>query len=290
MKKLMTFFISCAAVFLIGLIMFIVGVNTGGVDGLHAVAEDHDWVNEGPGALATVEVGDLDFDSIEATGVADVVIVGENSYDQVIRDYHLETAVDPKPGSVVMVHGSNMEAPASELDGKTLKLFGGSQQDFNGINLDFSSDPVYPTMIVFCPDKQLDQIKISSQFSDVTLQDISFKQADIALNFGDIETKNIESKGMTIVSDEGDVELSGELRGKTSIALEMGDIEIDTKDTLKKYTIKAQSDVGDIIIGKKEIVDDAHAEEGYLYTQNGGDDTLILETKTGDIEVHQIEQ
>ena len=288
MKKLMTFFISCAAVFLKGLVMFIVGVNTGGVDGLHAVAEDHDWVNDGPGALSTVEVDDLDFDTIEATGVADVVIVGENSYDKIISDYHLETVVEPKPGSVVMVSGSNMEAPASELDGKTLKLFGGNQQDFNGINLDFSSESVYPTMIVFCPDKKLDQIKISSAFSDVELRDISFDNAKIELNFGDVEAENIVSQGIKINSDNGDVDLSGELKGTTDIKVEAGDIEIDTKDALKVYTMKIKTLAGDINIGEKEIEGYETDEEGYSYTKDGSKYTLLLETLSGDVDVNQI--
>ncbi|MDO4869906.1 MAG: DUF4097 family beta strand repeat-containing protein [Bacillota bacterium] len=288
MNKLAKFFIACGAVFVIGLVMFAAGFAKGGVDGLEKVAADHDWVSAGPGALATVELHDQEFESIESTGVMDVVIVGPDSYEKIVSDYHIEMAVEPKPGTVVAVHGSNIQPPNMKVEGKTLKLNGGEENEFEGINLDFSSDSVYPAVIVFCPDQELDQIKISSVFSDVELRDISFKQADIRLNAGDVETANIVSQGLTIEGDSGDAEISGELKGQTEIKLEAGDIEVETKDALKNYTMKIKSSAGDIKIGEKEIAEET--AEGYSYTSDGGKYTLLLETEMGDIEVNRIEQ
>ena len=290
MRKLRVFFITCAAVFVVGVAMSIGGAAAGGVQGFEKVAEDRDWVTTGPGAQATVELQDLDFDAIEATGVMDVVIVGESSYSEVVRDYNLEGAAEPKAGTAVCVFGSNVEPPDVKLDGKTLKLTGGAEQEFQGINLNFSSASVYPAVIVFCPDKEIDSIKVSSAFSDVTLKDISVKQADIQLNYGDVETENIVSQGIMIDNEFGDAALSGDLKGTTEIQLEEGDIELDTKTDPKAYSMKIKTEAGDITIGDKESGESKADEEGYSYTQTGGEDTLLLETINGDVKVRQISQ
>ena len=281
MKKLKVFFIICAAVFVAGLGMSIAGAAAGGVDGFEAVAEDHDWVSAGPGAMATVSVDDLDFDSIESTGVTDVVIAGEDYYDEIVSDYKLETVLDPQPGTAIAVFGSNIEAPDMAMEGKTLVINGGQGEEFEGINLDFSSENAYPTVIVFCPDKELEKISISSAFSDVELKDIAFKEAEIGLNYGDVEGKHIKSQGIKIESDSGDVELSGELQGETEVTTGAGDIEIETADALKAYAMDIETSVGDIKIGDKE--------KGVSYKQDGGKHSLVLRADTGDIEVSRID-
>lgn len=285
MRKLKAFFIVCAAVFVVGMIMSIAGFGSGGVQGFEAVAEDHDWVSAGPGARVTTEMNDLDFDSIEAVGPTEVVIVGEREYAEIVGEYGLETAAKPKAGTAVAIFGKNNHAPVMEMDGKTLRISRDQDSEVNGIYLNFSSEDAYPTVIVFCPDKQLEQIKVNSSYSDVELRSISFKRAEIMLNFGDIEAENIVSRGITIESDDGDVELSGDLKGQTNVKAERGDIDIDTKTALKEYTMKLAASVGEITIGDGEGKFMDTDEEGYSYIQDGGEDTLILKADTGDIEL-----
>ena len=285
MKRLKVFFITCAAVALVGLVMLVAGASTGGVEGFDAVAADHDWISGSPGARASVEQNDLEFENIEAIGYMDVVIVGERYYNDMADEYELGTITEPNAGTVIALFGSNLEEPDFKVEGKTLKI-NAPEIEQDKITLNFSSEDVYPTVIVFCPDKELKSIKLNSSISDVEMKGISFKYADIANNTGDVDAENITSQGIKIISDTGDVELSGDLRGTTDVSIETGDVEIDTALPLDKYTMNLKTDTGEIGIGEGEIEDDDF--EGYEYTQDGGEDELIIRTNTGDIEIEQM--
>ena len=288
MSRLVKFFITCGAVFVVGFAMCIAGAATGGVDGFKAVAEDHDWVSAGSGSRATVELNDQEFDSIESTGVMDVVIVSKDNYDKVIGEYDLTAIVEKDRCNAIAIFGSETKAPELTVYGNTLKIQGAAENEFDGINLDFTSENAYPTVIVFCPDKQMEQIKINSAFSDVWIKGVSFKNADIELNYGDVDAEGIVSQGIDIRNDCGDVELAGDLKGQTKVKIESGDIDIDTKAETKDYSMAIKALSGDVTIGDKEI--EEFAEEGYSYKQDGGEDSLDLEAAAGDIKVRQLEQ
>ena len=305
MSKLMKFFITCAAVFVVGLVMLIAGIGTGGVEGLDKVAEDHDWVSGSPGDRASIEVNDLDFESIEATGYMDVILVGPGYYDDVVKDYELETITEAEAGTALAIFGSNLEGPTMEMDDKTLKL-SSNTESADGVNLNFSSENSYPTVFVFCSDKEIKRFTLSSSSSDVSLLGVSVENADIQLNYGDVEANNIVSKSMKIKIDSGDIELSGELKGTTDVSTDSGDIElsgdlkgttkastdsgdidIDTKMEVKEYSMKVSAAAGDVTIEENEI-EYNDEKEGYRYTQEGGEDTLILKTEAGDVKVRTL--
>lgn len=293
LNKIAKFFIITAAAFVFGLFLFVIGLTTGGVDGFHKVAKDHSWVNDGTTEVHTIETSN-EFNAVEATGMCDIVLVGEDYQDKAIRDYHLNEVENLGPGTVVLRYGDNFNEPEVTLDNGTLEISSVQKLDEPFVGIDFSdADDVWPIAIIFCNDKELKSVKVSSEYSDVEMMGVAFADADIELNSGDIDLANIKSKGLKISNDYGDVEVSGDLRGETEVTLESGDIEIDTEANTKEYTIKAGSDAGDIKVGKKELefpFDGAgdDQEEGYQYIQEGGKDTLLVKTTYGDIEISTV--
>lgn len=293
MNRIAKFFVVCAAAFVLGLILFVIGLTTGGVDGLHKVAKDHSWVSDGTEEIHTIETNG-EFNAVEITGQTDVVLVGTDYFDKTVKEYDLNEVENLGPGTVVLRYGDNYTEPEVTMDNGTLNINGVQNENEPFVGLDFSDgESTWPKAIIFCDDKELKSIKISSQYADVEAKGVAFKKADLELNDGDIDLENIKSKGLKINSDYGDVEISGDLRGETSITLDEGDIEIDTLAKLKEYTIKAGSDVGDIKVGKKELefpFDEGgdYQEEGYQYIQEGGKDTLIVKTTNGDIEISTV--
>ncbi len=290
MNRIAKFFIVCAAAFVLGLILVVIGITTGGKDGFHKVAEDHGWVKDGSTKICTVETKG-EFDSVEATGPIDVVLVGGDYFNEAVKEYNLIEEENLGPGTVVIRYGNAYDAPEVTLDSGTLEITGIQDDNEPFVGIDFSDgESAWPVAIVFCDDKELKAVKVSSEYADVEMMGIAFADADIELNDGDVDLANIRSKGLKISSDYGDVEVAGDLRGETEVTLESGDIEIDTLAKLKEYTIKAGSDDGDIKVGKKELefpFDEGgdYQEEGYQYIQEGGKDTLIVKTTYGDIEI-----
>ena len=290
MNRIAKFFVICAAAFVLGLILFVIGITADGIDGYHKVAKDHNWVKDGSTKICTVETKG-EFDSVEATGPIDVVLVGGDYFNEAVKEYNLIEEENLGPGTVVLRYGNAYDAPEVTLDSGTLEITGiqDDNEPFVGIDLS-GGDSAWPVAIVFCDDKELKAVKVSSEYADVEMMGIAFADADIELNDGDVDLANIRSKGLKISSDYGDVEVAGDLRGETEVTLESGDIEIDTLAKLKEYTIKAGSDNGDIKVGKKELEfpfdgTGDEQEEGYQYIQEGGKDTLVVKTTYGDIEI-----
>jgi len=293
MNRIAKFFVICAAVFVIGMILFVIGIATGGIDGLHKVAQDHSWVNEGSTEICTVETKG-EFDEVKITGPIDVVMVSEDYYDNAVKEYDLDDLENPGTGTVAFRYGNAYNEPEATIDNGTLEIKGIQDDDEHFVGIDLSDEgSAWPVAIVFCGDKELKSVNVSSEYADVEMKGIAFAVADIELNDGDVELENIKSKGLKISSDYGDVEVSGDLSGDTEITLEDGDIEVDTLADIKDYTIKAGADSGDIKVGKTEIdfpydVDEGLQEEGYQYIQEGGKDTLIVKTTCGDIEISTV--
>ncbi len=199
-------------------------------------------MKDGSTKICTVETKG-EFDSVEATGPIDVVLVGGDYFNEAVKEYNLIEEENLGPGTVVVRYGNAYDAPEVTLDSGTLEITGIQDDNEPFVGIDFSDgESAWPVAIVFCDDKELKAVKVSSEYADVEMMGIAFADADIELNDGDVDLANIRSKGLKISSDYGDVEVAGDLRGETEVTLESGDIEIDTLAKLKEYTIKAGSD------------------------------------------------
>ena len=75
MSKLAKFFIICAAVCVVGIVMSFAGYAAGGVDNLQKVADKHDWLNVGPNSTETDIITVGEFQSIETEGSLDIAVI-----------------------------------------------------------------------------------------------------------------------------------------------------------------------------------------------------------------------
>jgi hypothetical protein len=269
MKKMSNgakFLLACAAVFVLGAILAIVGALTGGTE----------YFDNDTKKMPDTETSsyDLSFNSIEATGCTDVILVGTRYYDEVLEDHEIN-GIEPQKGRVIVIRQVDKDVPEVKAEGDTLKINGGSTEFALG---DF--DLFEPTVIVFCGDDELKSIKVSSEASDIEVKGVKFAAADIGLNSGDAEFKDVVSGGIKVEDDAGDIMVSGMLNGTTDIHTEAGDVEVNVADGIRSYTIDIRADAGSIEVGEQEI-------EGTTFTQEGGDRVLKLISNAGEIEVGQ---
>ncbi len=280
LNKIAKFFVICAAAFVFGLVLFVIGLAAGGVDGFHKVSEEHDWINVDPSDVHMVDTK-CEFNAVEVTGDMDVVLVGKDGYDSVIKEYNLTEIENLGSGTVVFRYGERLGEPEITVDSGVLKMNNLPGNAQAGVNLDFSERvSEWPVAIVFCNDKELESVKVDSDYADVEMIGVAFKKADIRLDSGDVDMANIKSKGLKINSSYCDVEISGDLQGKTEITVDSGDVEVDTLRDYGEYTIQVETSSGDVKIGKKKF-----DLEGHEYVQGGGENTLTIKLEYGDIEI-----
>ena len=272
MSKTGKFFVICAVLFALGLVLTIGGCAAGGAAGIQKAVDGGEWsVNTDPVDTAIIE-NDYEFSSIEATGEADFIFVGSRYYSDAVRDYIL-TDTDAKAGKVVVIYDRSKQAPEVKTEGDRLVIDAGKG------NHVYLSDSFHgPKVIVFCGDEELESVKISSSACDLDMKGISFKTADLGMNAGDVDMKDITSGGLKIIADAGDIEIAGVLKGTTDVRADGGDIDIDVSGDLASYTLDVHAEAGDLKIGKEEI-------DGGSYTQKGGEDTIKVRADAGDIDI-----
>ncbi|MBR0126803.1 MAG: DUF4097 family beta strand repeat protein [Firmicutes bacterium] len=286
MDRLAKFFIICAATFALGLVLFVVGLSTGGVDGFHKVANHNSWLSTGSQSVEVTSTKG-EFNKITAEGSLDVVVVGESYYSEAVNDNDLmKEDIKPEPGMIVLRYGDEYVEPKVEFNGNELHI--NSKQKMKvGVSLDLGDDKfnVWPTAIIFCDDNELKSITVDSDFGDIDIKGVDFAKADLEGDMADLEVKDIKSKGLKIHSEDADVEISGDLRGKTEIDLDDGDVEISTKADYKDYTIEASVLDGVVAIGDNEAEYVSYDDEGYTYKQKGGEDSLLITLLDGEINI-----
>ena len=272
MSKTAKFFVICAVVFTLGLVLTIGGCAAGGITGIQE-AVDGRITNNGPAETEMTE-GDYEFSSVEVSGDADFVLVGSKYYDGILDDKDI-TGAEAKTGKVIAVYEKGKAAPEIKTeDGKLI------------INADTDNEVHFnelfePTVIIFCDDKELESVSVKSSACDLEMRGVSFRTANIEMNAGDVELKDIISGGLRIVSDAGDTEISGVLRGITDVDSDAGSIEINVFTGIRGYTMELHADAGDIKVGEDEI-------DGNDFKQQGGVDVIKVRTDAGDIEIGEM--
>lgn len=273
MSKIAKFFLICAVVFTLGLVLTVGGCAAGGPAGIEKAVDGNEWsINTDPVETEVIEK-DYEFSSIEATGEADFVIVGSKYYQDALGDADI-SGIDAKAGKVVVIYDKSKDAPEVKTDGSRLVVDAGKAD-----NRIYLSDEYFgPTVIVFCDDKELDSIKVSSSSCDLDIKGVSFKTADLGMNAGDVDLKDVTSGGLKVISDAGDIDIAGVLKGSTDVKTDAGSIEIDVFNGLTAYTMDLHADAGELRVGDEEI-------DGGDYTQKGGDDSITARTDAGDINI-----
>ena len=272
MSKTAKFFVICAVVFTLGLVLTIGGCAAGGIAGIQE-AVDGRLPDNGPAETEMIE-GDYEFSSIEASGDADFVFVGSKYYSGILDDKDI-IGSEAKTGKVITVYEKGHAAPEIKTeDGKLI------------INADVDNEVHFselfePTVIVFCDDKELESLSVKSSACDLEMKGVSFRNANIEMNAGDVELTDIISGGLRVVTDAGDTNIAGVLRGITDVDSDAGSIEINVFTGIRGYTMELHADAGDIKVGADEI-------DGNDFKQEGGADVIKVKTDAGDIEIGEL--
>ena len=277
MSKSGKFLLICAIVFTLGLVMTIGGCVAGGPDGIKEAARKNGLTIDGEPAEIEVSESDFEFSSIQATGEADFEFVGSKYYNEVLSDHELGN-IEAKAGKVIIISAKDRKAPAARTEGGTLVI---DREKEEGIDISLSERLYEPTVIVFCEDKELESVSVSSDACDLEMKGVSFKTADIGMNAGDIDLKDVISGGIKIISDAGDVSISGVLRGMTDVGCDAGSVEINVFTGTKGYTMDLRADAGEIKVGEEET-------DGGEFRQDGGKDVIRVSTDAGDIEIGEL--
>ena len=175
------FFTACAAVCVLGIILTVAGVATGGVEGLEKVEGSHSWLNVGPMNAETdlIEVGE--YDSIKVDGNMDVAIIGPNYIDGLdaefaenwlTEDYNEELA-----GNVIVRWREGTGEPDIQVIKGVLTIKANEAGPDMEVNL--SADDSCPDVIVFCKGKELKNVDISLGYGDIAIGGISCENIQV---------------------------------------------------------------------------------------------------------------
>lgn len=127
----------------------------------------------------------------------------------------------------------------------------------------------------------LNEIKITSNMGDVTLENITAKTIDLTQHMGDIECHQVFcEETLDMKQNMGDVTYKGSHPGNMSIENDLGNIEIDIKDNPADYRYELSTSMGNLEINDHEF-------DGFSVHESGGSDqakyTITANNNMGDI-------
>ena len=302
MSKLAKFFIVCAAVCVLGIMMTFAGYAAGGADNLDKVAEKHDWLNIGPNATETDLLPVGEFKSIEAEGSLDIAIIapGKDMSDEEVPDFIEDIYTEGVVETVAVKWGNHTGMPEVTNDNGVLRIKGSTETIDGGV-VNLSGDDPSPDVIVFCSADELENISVNGLYGDIAIVGVKSKSitatadsGDIELDdvvssdvtaetqTGDIDVRNIAGSKLTLKANAGDVDIEmcdGEISAETTY----GDIEFATNLPQSQYEVSVSTNAGTISIGEEEI------ESENEFSLAGGPNKLMLRTDTGDIDADFLE-
>ena len=83
--------------------------------------------------------------------------------------------------------------------------------------------------------------------ADLTRTQLGTLKVD--MDYGDLETESITCGTVAAQLDDGDCDLDGTFNGGINVNASYGDVEIRTKLAESQYTVKAETNYGDIEVG-----------------------------------------
>jgi len=296
MSKLAKFFIICAAVCVLGIVMSFAGYAAGGVDDLQKVADKHEWLNVGPNSTETDLLTVGEFQSIEAEGSLDITVIapGEELDEEAVPNFVEDMYYQGTAGTVAVKWGKGNGAPVVTNENGVLKIKG-SSEDFDTAQVNLTGEDPSPDVIVFCSDNELESIHINDKYGDTAIvcvksknTKITAESGDIVIenveggeiaaetNTGDINADNIVSSKMALKAGTGDIDIS-ECGGEISAETATGDIEFAAALPQSQFEMDLSINTGEISINEDTI----DAKEFYA---KGEPNKLVFRTDTGDID------
>jgi len=296
MSKLAKFFIICAAVCVLGIVMSFAGYAAGGVDNLQKVADKHEWLIVGPNSTETDLLTVGEFQSIEAEGSLDITVIapGEELDEEAVPNFVEDMYYQGTAGTVAVKWGKGNGAPVVTNENGVLKIKG-SSEDFDTAQVNLTGEDPSPDVIVFCSDNELESIHINDKYGDTAIvcvksknTKITAESGDIVIenveggeiaaetNTGDINADNIVSSKMALKAGTGDIDIS-ECGGEISAETATGDIEFAAALPQSQFEMDLSINTGEISINEDTI----DAKEFYA---KGEPNKLVFRTDTGDID------
>ena len=296
MSKLAKFFIICAAVCVLGIVMTFAGYAAGGVDDLQKVADKHDWLNVGPDSTETDLLTVGEFQSIEAEGSLDITVVapGKELDEEAVPNFVEDMYYEGTAGTVAVKWGKGNGAPVVTNENGVLKIKG-NFEDIDTAQVNLTGEDPSPDVIVFCSDNELENIhindkygdtaivcvkskntKITAESGDIEIEDVEGGEIAAETNTGDINADNIVSSKMTLKTGTGDIDFS-ECVGEISAETTTGDIGFAAVLPQSQFEMDFSVNTGEISVNEEAI----NAKEFYA---KGEPNKLLFRTNTGDID------
>ena len=297
MSRLAKFFIICAAVCVLGIVMTFAGYAAGGVDDLQKVADKHEWLNVGPNSTETdvLEVGE--FQSIEAEGSLDIAVLAPASVkDEAAPDFVEDMYYEGAEGTVVVRWGKGNGAPVVTNEDGVLKIKG-STDSIDNVEVNLTGDDPSPDVVVFCSDNELESININGKYGDTAIAGVKSKSTKVTADSGDIEVEDVEGSELTAQTQTGDIAADGIAVGKLALKTGTGDIDISkcageisaettTGDVEFETTLPQSQFEMDLSVNTGEISVNEDSIDPNEFYSKGEPNKLTFRTDTGDIDVN----
>ena len=297
MSRLAKFFIICAAVCVLGIVMTFAGYAAGGVNDLQKVADKHEWLNVGPNSTETdvLEVGE--FQSIEAEGSLDIAVLAPASVkDEAAPDFVEDMYYEGAEGTVVVRWGKGNGAPVVTNEDGVLKIKG-STDSIDNVEVNLTGDDPSPDVVVFCSDNELESININGKYGDTAIAGVKSKSTKVNADSGDIEIEDVEGGEITAETQTGDIAAGGIAGGKLALKTGTGDIDISkcageisaettTGDIEFETTLPQSQFEMDLSVNTGEISVNEDSIDPNEFYSKGEPNKLTFRTDTGDIDVN----
>ena len=297
MSRLAKFFIICAAVCVLGIVMTFAGYAAGGVNDLQKVADKHEWLNVGPNSTETdvLEVGE--FQSIEAEGSLDIAVLAPASVkDEAAPDFVEDMYYEGAEGTVVVRWGKGNGAPVVTNEDGVLKIKG-STDSIDNVEVNLTGDDPSPDVVVFCSDNELESININGKYGDTAIAGVKSKSTKVNADSGDIEIEDVEGGELTAQTQTGDIAAGGIAVSKLSLKIGTGDIDISksageisaettTGDIEFETTLPQSQFEMDLSVNTGEISVNEDSIDPNEFYSKGEPNKLTFRTDTGDIDVN----
>jgi len=296
MSKLAKFFIICAAVCVLGIVMTFAGYAAGGVDDLQRVADKHEWLNVGPNATETNLETVGEFQSIEAEGSLDVAVIalGNEMSEEDVPDFIEDMNYEGTAGTVVVRWGKGNGAPVVTNENGVLKIKG-STDNIDNVEVNLTGEDPSPDVVVFCSDKELESISINGKYGDTAIAGVKSKSIKVTAESGDIEIQDVEGDEVAAETNTGDIDVGNIVSSKMTLKANTGDIDINkcvgeisaetTTGDIEFATALQQSQFGmDLSVNTGDISINEDTIDLQEYYAKGEPNKLQLRTDTGDID------
>lgn len=278
-KKTKKFLIICGIVVGAGLLLAVIGAAAGGLDDATKLADHYTWIS-GPSEDEEQQLLDSSqtFDSVKVSGDLDLDIVKGNE-DSVKLIYPKDSGtynMDVENGTLVVNYDYQKKAIiqlSAEDSTPRLVITQKDPASIKNIDADLSWGDAD------LEDLTAETVTLTLDDGDADLSRAQIGTLKVDMDYGDLETESITCGTVAAQLDDGDCDLDGTFNGGINVNASYGDVEIRTKLAESQYTVKAETNYGDIEVGGLTC------EDGGTLHNGTGAYAMDLYADDGDISV-----